>query len=218
MTIWEFKWAHLPKSSYILLEWYTCHHINPMTCSSTDEWCCILEHSLVVWLPIKVYDTIIIPLVVPSPYMYILLEWLTYQHVAVDPGLCNYWGMLVPGIQCSKIVCVVISLYSSHLLGALLQSWPHLPVDTTLSWTDDTTPHMSTALPVIQYSLPMKSSTLVVAEGIPPVTCCLIEKVIKWEYINLSSRSTEGSQLFWSTHCCQWAGSISIQSETSEQQ
>ena len=32
----------------------------------------------------------------------------------------------------------------------------------------------------------MKSSTIVVAEGIPPVSCCLIEKVRKWEYINLA--------------------------------
>ena len=32
----------------------------------------------------------------------------------------------------------------------------------------------------------MKSSTLVVAEGIPPVTCCLIEKVTKCEYINFA--------------------------------
>ena len=62
MTIWEFHWAHLPKSSYILVEWHTCHHINSMTCSSRNEQCCILEHSLVVWLLIKVYDTIIISL------------------------------------------------------------------------------------------------------------------------------------------------------------
>ena len=33
-----------------------------MTCSSRNEQCCILEHSLVVWLLIKVYDTIIISL------------------------------------------------------------------------------------------------------------------------------------------------------------
>ena len=32
----------------------------------------------------------------------------------------------------------------------------------------------------------MKSSTIVVEEGIPPVSCRLIEKVRKWEYINLA--------------------------------
>ena len=73
-----------------------------------------------------------------------------------------------------------------HLLGAFTLSWLHLPVDTTLSGSGDTTSHMSTRLPVIQYPLQMKSSTLVVAEGIPLVTCRLIEKVRKWEYINLA--------------------------------
>ena len=78
------------------------------------------------------------------------------------------------------------SLFFIHFLGAFTLSWPHLPVDTTLSGSGDTTSHMSTGLPVIQYPLPMKSSTVVVAEGIPPVTCRLIEKVRKWEYINLA--------------------------------
>ena len=32
----------------------------------------------------------------------------------------------------------------------------------------------------------MKSSRIVVAEGSSPVTFCLIEKVRKWEYINLA--------------------------------
>ena len=124
-------------------------------------------------------------LVVHSPYMYILLEWLTYQHVAVDLTCVTIGSCLSRDTMQQDSVCVVISLYSSHLLGAFILSWPHLPVDTTLSISDDTTPRMSTALPVIQYSLPMKSSTLVVAEAIPPVTYCLIEKVIKCEYINL---------------------------------
>ena len=56
----------------------------------------------------------------------------------------------------------------------------------TLLGSDHTTSHMSTGLPVIQYPLSTKSSTFVVAEGIPPVSWCLIEKVRKWEYVNLA--------------------------------
>ena len=76
--------------------------------------------------------------------------------------------------------------FSSHFLGAFTLPWPHLPVDTTLSGSGDTTSHMSTGLPVVQYPLPTKSSAVVVAEGIPPVSCRLVEKVRKWEYVNLA--------------------------------
>ena len=75
--------------------------------------------------------------------------------------------------------------FSSHLLGAFTLSWPHLPVDTTLSGFGDTS-HMYIGLPVVQYPSPTKSSTVVVAEGIPPVSCRLVEKVRKWEYVNLA--------------------------------
>ena len=76
--------------------------------------------------------------------------------------------------------------FSSHLLGSFTLSWPHLPVDMTLLGSGDTTSHMSTGLPVIQYPLSTKSSTFVVAEGIPPVSSCPVEKVRKWDYVNLA--------------------------------
>ena len=117
--------------------------------------------------------------------MYILLEWLTYQHIVVKLACVTIGAHLPRDMLQQDNVCGQPPLFI-HLLGAFTLSWPHLPVDTTLSGSGDTTSHMSTRLPVIQYPLPMKSCTIVVAEGILPVTCCLIEKVRKWEYINLA--------------------------------
>ena len=118
--------------------------------------------------------------------MYILLEWLTYQHVVVKLACVTIGARLPRDMMQQDSVCVVIPPFFIHLLGAFTLSWPHLPVDTTLSGSGDTISHMSTKLPVIQYPPPMKSSTVVVAEGIPPVPCHLVEKVRKWEYINLA--------------------------------
>jgi len=44
---------------------------------------------------------------------------------------------------------------------------------------------MSSGVPLLHGSLPSKAATVVVAEGIPPVSCRLVEKIRKWEYVNL---------------------------------
>ena len=44
---------------------------------------------------------------------------------------------------------------------------------------------MSSGVPLLHGSLPSKAATAVVSEGIPPVSCRLVEKIRKWEYVNL---------------------------------
>ena len=45
---------------------------------------------------------------------------------------------------------------------------------------------MSSGVPFLHSSsFPSKTATVVVTEGIPPVLCQLVEKIWKWEYINL---------------------------------
>ena len=53
---------------------------------------------------------------------------------------------------------------------------------------------MSSGLPLLQYPLPSKSPTVVVTEGIPPVACRLVEKIRKWEYVNLGDLLKDHSQ------------------------
>ena len=55
--------------------------------------------------------------------------------------------------------------------------WPSLPVDTSLTGSSDSAIPMSRGIPFIQYPLSAKLSTVVVAEGIPPVACHLVEKL-----------------------------------------
>ena len=44
---------------------------------------------------------------------------------------------------------------------------------------------MSSGVPPLQGSLPSKATSAVVAEGVPPVSCRLVERIRKWEYVNL---------------------------------
>ena len=106
--------------------------------------------------------------------MYILFEWLTYKHISVELACVSIGGYLPRDTMQQNSVCCHPLLVSIHLLGAFTLSWPPLPV----LYQDLLTPSL--------YLLPMKSSTSAVVEGIPPVTCHLIEKVRKWKYINLA--------------------------------
>ena len=72
-----------------------------------------------------------------------------------------------------------------HLSGTPTLTWPSLPVDTTLSGSSSSSSIMSSGVPLLHGSLPSKAATVVVAEGIPPVSCRLVEKIRKWEYVNL---------------------------------
>ena len=58
-------------------------------------------------------------------------------------------------------------------------------MDTLLSSSGQSSILMSSGLPLLQYLLPSKAPTVVVTEGIPPVACRLVEKIRKWEYVNL---------------------------------
>ena len=73
----------------------------------------------------------------------------------------------------------------SHFSGTVTITWPSLPVDTSLSSSGLTATHISTGTPLLQCPMPARTSTVVVAEGIPPVACRLVDKIRKWEYINL---------------------------------
>ena len=44
---------------------------------------------------------------------------------------------------------------------------------------------MSSGVPLLHGSLPSKATTAVVAEGISPVPFRLVERIRKWEYVNL---------------------------------
>lgn len=73
-----------------------------------------------------------------------------------------------------------------HLLGTTTLTWPSLPVDTTLSGSVGSSSIMSSGVPLLHSSsFPSKTATVVVTEGIPPVSCRMVEKIRKWEYINL---------------------------------
>jgi len=50
----------------------------------------------------------------------------------------------------------------------------------------DSSTLMSSGISLLQTPTTSKTSTVVVAEGIPPVACRLVEKLRKWEYINLT--------------------------------
>ena len=108
-------------------------------------------------------------------------------------------GMLPSSLWGSHFVsqgCQVVinSVYTVHLqfpssyspLGAPTLTWPSLPVDTSLSGSGGSSYIMSSGVPLLQSSsFPSKTATVVVTEGIPPVSCRLVEKIQKWEYINL---------------------------------
>ena len=53
---------------------------------------------------------------------------------------------------------------------------------------------MSSGLPHLQYPLPSKVLAVVVTEGIPPVACWLVEKIRKWEYVNLLKDHSSSEQ------------------------
>lgn len=74
---------------------------------------------------------------------------------------------------------------SAFFSGTPTLTWPSLPVDTTLMGSADSATCMFSGILILHSSLPSKSATVVVAEGIPPVACCLVEKIRKWEYVNL---------------------------------
>ena len=63
--------------------------------------------------------------------------------------------------------------------------WKRLPVDTTLSGSDGFSSVMSSGVPLLHGSLSSKAAIAVVAEGISPVSCRLVEKIRKWENVNL---------------------------------
>ena len=54
-------------------------------------------------------------LVVHSPYMYILLEWLTYQHVAVDLACVTIGACLSRDTMQQDSVCGHLPLFLSPL-------------------------------------------------------------------------------------------------------
>ena len=88
----------------------------------------------------------------------------------------------------NSVYTVCLQFPSSYSpLGVPTLTWPSLPVDTSLSGSGGSSYIMSSGVPLLQSSsFPSKTATVVVTEGIPPVSCRLVEKIRKWEYyINL---------------------------------
>ena len=83
-------------------------------------------------------------------------------------------------------------------LGALPETTPSLPVDPTLEGTP--LPLSSQLAALLKaggddHALPSssKSPSVVLSEGIPPLTSKLVERIRRWEYVDLSDVLTEAS-------------------------
>jgi len=108
----------------------------------------------------------------------------------------NFWSRLVhfAGLSWYLNLPLVVATFSLLLascffLGVSTSGFLPLPLDPTLvmSSASSTGPVLPTSLdPNLLQPLESKSATVVVAEGVPMVSCRLVEKIRRWEYVNMA--------------------------------
>ena len=104
--------------------------------------------------------------------------------------------MSVPGKQAGLYLVEVAIVGATNVMGVVLcmgvpvPGYPLFPVDPSLAMggASVAAPMVTGCLDPANFQSPSagKSATAVVTKGVPPVSCRLVDKIKKWEFVNMA--------------------------------